>query len=224
MSREYESKRIIPPPGILLPAHLHYQGFEDLPSLMRGANKGNYIVRRNPLYAMTGLYSLELQTPSTSPDVDDIVYAYWFSPILPAVAMTVETTFIYGALTSSFYAEASFQHSFGSKSYYWDAGVRLRPSNGAVQIRDENGDYPTIETIGAISAQRWITIAATIDFINKKYKTIRVGNYVIDVSGYDLERVSGFLPTTRTFLTLINATTQRSQAFFDNVFLQSAVI
>lgn len=220
MSREYEAKRLIPPPLIRLPAHLVYEGFEYIKKISAAGIGDDYIARKNPEYAITGNYSLEMKTRFIDAAIEDEVMIYLRAPVFPNPKITTAITFVTTKEDREFYVESQLRYAFNSKDTFFLPQVRIRMDTGVIQVLDADDHWQPIETLGDIGSHNWTLLTMTVNFHDERYDTVMVGNYSIDASAHKIKKVEGFIGMTTMVARIENITITQAHIYLDNLFVE----
>jgi len=217
MAQEYSERKLIPPAKITIPFHIFYEGFEDT---LKGAQLGSgtdWIVRRNPAYKTAGDYGLELQTKETTPAANNFVRTTLYSPIAAANIYKVAIAVLVPETYNDFYFDLTFANPYTSISSFWGPALRIKFDTGVIQVWTSAGAYETIATLGDLGYGQWVYVEMILDFKNKKYKSVKIGNYAIDASAYSMEETVLLLLMSYTMIRALNASENRAHIFVDDL-------
>jgi len=184
--REYEARRIIPPPGITLPSHLLYRFFDHSVTFCPTGVGKDWEIGLSNAYKLAGNYSCRVATKRTNPTLDDYAYDTWYFSMEPFNMIDVSADFLTKETDRRFYFLFSFITNFISKTHYQQGQIDVVLNTGEVHVYDETGTPRLVDTLGDIGYRKWVHVEMTLDLVEKRYKTIRVGTYLIDISSYKL--------------------------------------
>ena len=222
MPREFESRRIIPPPGIVLPSHLIYRFFDHSITFAPAGTGNDWEIALSNAYKLAGSYSCKVATKRTNPTANDVAYDTWYFSMLPFNVIDVSVDFLTIETDRKFFLVLSFVSNFISKTEYQQGQVAIALNTGKVYIYDKNGNPQLVETLGDIGYGKWVHVEMTIDLIEKKYKTIYIGTTLIDVSQWELGLGSGYYGSNAILYGVISENTgTRGILYIDNVVAKS---
>jgi len=192
MAREYEVRRIFPPPILKAPAHIACETFEYLTEFPAAGTGSDWEVARTCMYGGAGNFALRIATKKSNPTAGDWAHISLKFSLLAMNIVDIGLVFLPPTTLEDGYFKVWYGTCYTSKEYNWRPGVRLKFSTGEVAVYDENGNWQVLDTLGDVRGIRENYLEFTVDLKNKKYKQIIVGNYLLDASNYGFKRYSGF--------------------------------
>ncbi|MBT9169329.1 MAG: hypothetical protein DDT19_02687 [Syntrophomonadaceae bacterium] len=224
MSREFEHRRIIPPPGITIPSHLIYRFFDHSITFSPIGTGNDWLVARSSLFKLAGNYSMFLATKRTLPRMTDFVYESWWFSMSPFNMVDISTDWLTTNIDRRFTVGIEFGSNFISKTEAYMAGVFIESNTGRVFVSHSDGRTYLVETLGDIGHRRWVHVEMSVDLVEKRHKSVRVGSHLIDTSRFGLSRHLGFWGSNWINLIVYNnADGVRGSAYFDNLIVKSSL-
>jgi len=129
----------------------------------------------------------------------------------------VSTDFLVRLTPHDFIVQIDFHYGYTSATKQWLSGVRINIATGEVWVLSAVAEWTPVATLGDLGIGKWQHLSLATDFFKKKYASITVGGYTIDVSDYDLVEsgLAAFTPNVRIYA--MNVSTNRAQIFYDNI-------
>ena len=220
MAREYEVRRIFPPPTLRVPAHIAYETFEYLTEFAAAGTGSDWEVARTCEYSAAGNFTVRIATKKSNPTAGDWASISLMFSLLAMNVVDIGLVFLPPPSSEDGYFEVWYGTCYTSKQYNWRAGVRLRFSTGEVAVCDENGVWQKLDTLGDIRGVKENYLEFTVDLKNKRYKQIILGGYTLDASNYGFMRYSGFYALSWVNCVVEAVSSQRARVWVDSIILK----
>jgi len=194
MAREYEVRRIFPPPILAAPAHIAYESFEYLTEFATAGTGSDFEVAKTCAVGQAGNYAVRIATKKSNPTSGDWAYVSIKFSLLAMNVVDVGLVFFTPFSPEDGYLKVWYGTCYTSKEYNWRPGIRIKFSTGEVAVYDENGVWQTLDTVGDLRGGWHSYLEFTVDLKNKKYKQVILGGYLMDASRYGFQQYSGYYP------------------------------
>ena len=221
MAKEYESRRFIPPVKTGLPSHIAYEIFEYSKYSAIGGTGKDWEAMRSYAFAMYGEGSMRMRPKASSPAANDYVQASAFLPLLPFTEVDVSCDFLIEGTPHDYIAMLTFGSPYISKDEYYAGSVYVYTDTGQVIVIDDTGTQRLIGTLADVTEKKFIHLEATINFAEKKYKSVRLGGYDFDASMHKIMTTPGGIAYNYANFGVANQSTNRATIYFDDITAQA---
>jgi hypothetical protein len=216
MAKEYFERVVIPPSASLEGEAIFFEDFEgNFNWSIRTADDSNSY--KAPEAAYRGEYGCVLETRAVGAATYDwaLISRYVFFATAPVIEMFFYVKPVIGSTNLKLGFDCNGGYLGGKE--YWNIGFYLDNSTKQIYLLDETGFYVYVTTLDVPLYAVYTYIELSIDLVNRKYKYLRIGDQVIDLSAYRLNSNPGtkhwILPRIN-ILTLANA---QVKAYVDNI-------
>lgn len=220
MSREYLEKIAFPPLSSSEGAFLIFDDFETELPYTRGGTATKYACYRSAARRRTGHWGQYLAYGGTAV-IGDNVYLSRVISLQRSALLSLESMWFWVTLTGNCYLDFYLYFPALTGQYGCVAAIRVNTSTLEVSVWDDTGAWSVVGSIAEKRTAIWYNIFFEIDRVTGKYKSLVIGDTVIDVSAKKFQVTASVDLTYKWLIQQTSLTAENQDVYIDNILIRS---